>query len=166
MDVSHRDEWRRAQFYATARGSAIVARLGFGLDGVVWQTDRQSAIKVFERAAAYQIERDVYQRLLQCQVTEINGHAVPVMIGHDDELHVIEMSLVQPPYLLDFAKAQLDRSPELDFPREVMVERHEHWAELFDERWPAVLAIMDELERRCGIHLLDVNPSNITFADS
>lgn len=162
MDNPNRPEYQRAQLYTQDRRYTIVARLGFGLDGVVLQTDRQSAIKSFERERSYRMERDVYLRLRERQIVQISGHAVPQMLDHDDKLRVIEMSIVQPPYILDFAKSQLDFPP--DFPDHVMSERYAHWAELFEDRWPEVVAIMRELEKRCGIYLFDPNPRNITFS--
>lgn len=141
-------------------------QLGFGMDGSVYATSCKSAIKVFERHKSYQTERDVYLRLRECGVLMILGHIVPGLHDYSDSLRVIEMDIVQPPYILDFAKAQLDMPPDLDFPEHVMAERYEHWAGLFDERWPAVLAIMRELEQRYGIYLLDPNPGNIKFAET
>ena len=156
-----RPEYRRTISYASERGFAIVDLLGFGIDGRIYMTSVFSVVKAFEREAAYRNERDVYFRLREHGVSSVGGHAVPQLLGWDDERRVIEMSLVQPPYLLDFAKARLDEPP--DCPEEVMQERRAHWADLFGDRWPQVVHVMRELERRCGIHLLDPNPRNITF---
>jgi hypothetical protein len=38
-----------AQVYANRRGIAIEEKLGFGQDGAVWQTSRETAVKVLER---------------------------------------------------------------------------------------------------------------------
>jgi len=156
-------EYNKAQLYAQDRGCVIVTRLGCGLDGIVLQTDRQSAIKSFERTYGYQTELDVYRRLQDHRLYQVAGHAVPELIDHDDRLEIIEMSIVKPPYVLDFAKAQLDVPP--DFPDYVMAERYEHWGEMFGDRWPKVLSIMNQLQRRCGIYMLDPNPRNIAFED-
>lgn len=162
MDNPNRSEYQRLQLYTRQRRCAIVTRLGFGLDGIVLQTDRQSAIKGFGRERSYWMERDVYLRLREHQIVQVGEHAVPQMLDYDDRLWVIEMSIVQPPYILDFAKSQLDFPP--DFPDHVMNERYAHWAELFEDRWPKVVAIMRELERKCGIYLLDPTPRNIAFS--
>jgi hypothetical protein len=45
------------------------------------------------------------------------GFNVPQLIGFDDELHVIEMTVVKRPFVLDFAAAYLDVRPE--FPEDV-----------------------------------------------
>jgi len=158
-----RPDYVLAQFYAERRRHIIVDVLGFGIDGRVYLSDFGLAIKVHERERSYRTERDVYVRLRDCGVQHVAGHAVPALLGYDDSLLIIEMSVVQPPYILDFAKAQLDFPP--DFPAHVMEERYSHWADLFDDRWPHVLAIMRELERRFGVYLLDPHPGNIAFLD-
>ncbi len=133
------------------------------MDGNVYATDRQSAVKVFNRSESYVTERDVYLRLDEHQVKFVAGLNVPQLIGCDDELETLEISVVQPPYVLDFAKATLDTPPT--FPEEVMQERLETWAEQFEDRWPRVLQVLAELRIRYGIHLLDPSPRNIDFGD-
>lgn len=163
MDTFSEIAIRRAADYAKRLDCRLVAKLGFGVDGIVLQTDRQSAIKIFEHRTQYYVEHDVYLRLQEGGVTQIQGHNVPQFIGSDDELQILEISIVTPPYILDFAKAELDFPTE--FPAEVMQERLEYWASLFEGRWPKVQAIMQELESRYGIFLLDPHPRNIAFAD-
>jgi hypothetical protein len=156
---SHED---RASSYAKRWGYAI-ARFGFGVDGTVFRSDFGSAIKVFERERSYRTERNVYLRLQEDQVIGVCGHAVPELIRFDDEAWIIEMTIVQPPYVLDFAKATIDVPP--DFQDEVMEERQAYWADLFGDRWPRVVEIMRVFERRHGIYLLDPKPGNIEFSD-
>jgi hypothetical protein len=38
--------------------------------------------------------------------------------------------------------------------------------EQFGGRWPQVRALLDELKRGFGIHLLDIHPWNIAFAQT
>jgi hypothetical protein len=45
-------------------------------------------------------------------VEKICDCAVPELIGYDDELLIIEMTVVTTPYVLDFAGAYLDWSPD------------------------------------------------------
>lgn len=71
--------------------------LGFGTDGGVWSTDRSTAIKVFSRTKNYAIELESYRRLQEAGITDLIGFTVPELFGWDDELLVIEMSLVKPP---------------------------------------------------------------------
>ena len=64
---------------------------------------------------------------------------------------------------IDFAKATIDVPP--DFPEHVMEEREAYWADLFGERWPDVVEIMEVFERRHGVYLLDPKPANIAFSN-
>ena len=72
---------------------------------------------------------------------------------------MIEMGIVKPPFLLDFAGAYLDRPP--DFPPEVIEEWREQKVEQFGDRWPEVEAVLEFLRTRLGIHLTDIHPGNI-----
>ncbi len=114
----------------------------------------------YERA--YCCERDVYKRLIECEITEIHGCAVPQMLRHDDNLWVIEMTIVTQPFVLDFASAYLDRPP--DFSEEVMADSRAKQQEEFGSRWPEVQAILRFLEGY-GVFLADVKPGNISFGD-
>jgi hypothetical protein len=71
------------------------------------------------------------------------------------------MSIVSPPFCLDFAKCYLDIPP--DFSAEVMAETRAFQRELFDEdQWSKVLLVMHELEK-LGVYSYDARPSNISF---
>jgi len=74
---------------------------------------------------------------------------------------VIELEIVERPFVLDFAKATIDAPP--DFSPEVMQEWLDRKAQDFGDDWPAVLAIMNELANRYGVYLTDLNPGNIAF---
>jgi hypothetical protein len=161
MWYSVEDIERRASLCASRRGLALEHRLGHGKDGIIFQTSLQTAMKVFVRRDMYDRELACYQRLASFDVETVRGHNVPRLITWDPELLAIEMEIVTRPFLLDFADAWLDAAP--DFPPEVLEQWHEEKQEQFGERWPEVLAVMDELRERFGIHLLDVNPGNITF---
>jgi hypothetical protein len=95
-------------------------------------------------------------------VTYIRDAAVPELIGYDDELWVIEMTIVTRPFVLDFAGAYLDYPP--DYSDEVMEEWHADKREQFGSRWPDVQAILRELESY-GVFMADVNPGNVSFGD-
>jgi hypothetical protein len=152
----------RAQVYAARYGLGLVDRLGFGKDGIVWATNRGTALKVHERAHTYERERDAYGRLRDCAVTSIRDHTIPLVIAKDDELLGIEMTIVQPPYLLDFSSVDLDEPP--DFAEEVMEQWREEKREQFEDRWPQVELVLAELRARCGMYLFDIHPGNITFS--
>ena len=74
------------------------------------------------------------------------------------------MTIVRQPFLLDFANAYLDIAP--DFSAEVMEEWDAEKSEQFGDHWGQVLHVLAILRDRFGIHLLDVNPGNITFRES
>ena len=134
--------------------------LGYGTDGAVWKSSRKSAVKAIERPDNYRLELVSYQRLQAAGVRNIRGFAVPQLIDHDDELLVIEMTIVSPPFLLDFGKVHFDRRPE--FSAETIAEWRESMQELFEDRWPEVRLLLAGLERY-GIYYLDAKPGNIMF---
>ncbi len=57
-------------------------------------------------------ERDCYRHLKSLAISNIEGFAIPRLIDSDDELLVVEMDIVSPPFLLDFAKAYLEGPPD------------------------------------------------------
>lgn len=157
----------RAALYVQRHGLALGPRLGDGKDGIVFSTvgspGGPTAVKALIRRDLYAREVACYRRLAERGVggpVLVCGHNVPKLLGHDDELMVVEMTIVTKPYVLDFASAYADHPPE--FPEEVMEERNAHWAEVFEDRWPAVQGIMAQFSRM-GIHLLDPSPKNIAF---
>ena len=160
-----RDEiWERANQYAAEQGRTLIGQLGYGYDGSVFATERQSAIKVLRFERLYQRERDVYLRLRSEAIIDIAGFSVPQLIHHDDRLWVVEMGIVAPPFVLDFAGAYLDRRP--DYPDDVMEEWQQEKLEQFGtERWDVVQLVMAHFARM-GIYLADVKPGNIMFSES
>ena len=78
------------------------------------------------------------------------------------ELQIIEMSVVVPPFIVDFASARLDADPQLiedagntmdDFVRS-----------RFDDRTDIVMGVYCELINKAGMYLTDLHPHNIKFA--
>jgi hypothetical protein len=137
------------------------------MHGSVFEVQSQTkfgrlAIKVYERERDFSRERDVYLRLMTHGVTDIRGCAVPEMRRHDDELWVIEMTVVTRPFVLDFAGAYLDYPP--DFSDEVLADWEIDKQDQFGSRWAEVQAILRELEGY-GVFMMDVNPGNVAFAD-
>lgn len=137
--------------------------LGFGTDGYVWKTDRPSALKALEWEKGYRREQQAYLRLRINDITEIDGFAIPRLIDYSDRLLTVEIGIVSPPFILDFAKAYLDRPPE--FSPEVMEDWEAERVEWFgEERWPIVRSALWKLEKY-GIYYQDARPANISFAD-
>jgi hypothetical protein len=152
---------RLCQVYAENHGIAIAIEspLGFGQDGAVWRSSRGTAIKVFERERNYQFERDCYQRLAAETIEFIGVFDVPKLFAFDDAIHVIEIGIVSPPYLLDFGKAYIDRRPP--YTEGQIAESIEESRQLFEEEdWPAVEEAVLDL-KLLGIVYLDIKPANI-----
>ncbi|HWL11182.1 MAG TPA: hypothetical protein VNQ76_22425 [Planctomicrobium sp.] len=141
----------------------IREQFGSGQDGVVVSTNLTSAIKVFRYKSLYENEKAVYLRLDEHQIRFIEGFKVPRLLDFHDELLAIEMEVVTPPFVVDFAGAYLDRRPP--YSEEELEIWEEERRELFgDERWEHVQSILASF-RRFGIYLNDVKPGNITFSD-
>lgn len=162
---------RRAREYAQRYQLTIGEELGFGVHGIVFAVESQtkterspirSAVKVHELEKAYYRERDIYLRLQEHDVSQIHGCEVPQLLRCDDQLLVIEMTVVSRPFLLDFAGAYLDHAP--DFSPEVLADWRAEKEEQFGIRWPEVQAILGALEGY-GIYMEDVSPGNVSFLD-
>jgi hypothetical protein len=110
----------------------------------------------------YSIELECYQRFKRESVTSIHGFAVPQLLGFDDVLQVIEMRIVTPPFILDFAKAYLDGPA--DFSEETWEEWETETQERFEGRWQQVKSLIFALQK-FGIYYYDAKPQNITFPD-
>jgi len=139
----------------------LVKSLGHGIDGNVWQTNRQSAVKSFAREETYRRERDCYRRLFENDVDILAGFDVPLLKDYSNALLVVEMSIVSPPCILDFGKAYVDSPPE--YTVEALAEAEEAERELFSaDEWKQVRLVRAAL-KRYGIYYFDARPSNIMF---
>ncbi len=154
---------QRAIGYCKARGIEIDIEnpLGRGQDGKVWKSKVRTAIKVLHRYENYYTERECYQRFAERDIYIIEGLAIPRLVGFSDDLHVIEMEIVSPPYLLDFGKAYIDRRAPFD--EEQIEAWHEELKELFGDDYDQVCSIVSALWTRFRIHYLDAKPANICF---
>ncbi|MBI4661856.1 MAG: hypothetical protein HY735_23800 [Verrucomicrobia bacterium] len=156
-----------ARLYAARHQLELAETLGSGKDGIVLVAKHKTkpanvAIKVLRFDELYLREKQAYQRLGKMTVTTVLGFNVPQLVGSDDGLRVIEMTIVKRPFVLDFAAAYLDARPE--FPEDVWTEWETEKREQFETRWPAVQEVLAAFEE-LGIYLLDVSPSNIAFLD-
>ena len=158
---------QNARAFAIRHQLCLAERLGFGIHGTVFVAEGntkpgKSAIKAHRASEPYARERDVYERLREAGVTGILGFHVPQLIRCDNALHVIEMSIVARPFVLDFAGAYLDAPPE--FADEIWEEWEAEKREQFETRWPIVQSVLAALEE-LDIHMIDVSPSNVAFLD-
>jgi hypothetical protein len=151
----------RADQYALRAGTQRTRPLGQGKDGAVWQTSRFSAIKVHELAESYLRERDAYIRLEEVGLSAIAGFAIPSLIAYDDELRALEMEIVLPPFIVDFASARLDIDPQLIEDEGNTLE--DFVRSRFDERTDTVMGIYYELIAKAGVYLTDLHHHNIKF---
>jgi len=154
-----------ARTYALQHQLQLVERLGFGIHGIVFVAENKlnvgrSALKTHRYEEPFLRELAAYQRLSAEGIREILGFNVPALLASDDNLRIIEMSLVARPFVLDFAGAYLDKAP--DFSEEIWAEWYAQKQDQFGRRWPEVETVLFAL-KRLGIHMVDVTPANIAF---
>jgi hypothetical protein len=89
---------------------------------------------------------------------------VPRLLDSHDELLVIEMQIVTPPFVVDFASAYLDSFPPYVEDAEIMADWEANKQEQFEQRWPLVKQVLAAFQGH-GIYLADIKPGNIEFAD-
>jgi hypothetical protein len=160
LPVWHGDSWDRLSRFAAKIGKTLTEQLGWGGEGLVYATDTKTAIKSYRHAGLYENERNVYFRLRERDITFVLQFSVPRLVGHDDELLTVEMSIVSPPFILDFAGAYLDKEPPFD--REQMEEWAADKSDLFGRRWPEVRRAYYSFQS-FGIYLNDLKPGNVSF---
>ena len=154
----------RSRQFAKQEGLELSGVLGHGIDGSVWETSRQSALKVFARQETFIRERNCYLRMFENAVRRLAGFAVPELLEYSNSLWAIEMTVVSPPCILDFGKAYVDSPP--DYSPEALAEAEAAERELFtDDEWKQVRLVRAAL-RNYGIHYFDARPSNIMFPRS
>jgi len=158
---------QNAKSYASLHGLRLAERLGFGIHGTIFVAENntkpgKTAIKALHSVEFYLRERDAYQRLQAAGVANIAGFNVPQLIRFNDELLIVEMTVVGRPFLLDFAGAYLDAPPE--FPEHIWNEWESEKREQFENRWPTVQAALAALED-LDIYMVDVSPTNISFLE-
>ena len=134
------------------------SRLGIGQEGYVWETLAGSAIKVFERRGNFEDELKCYQILKDFEITKIHAFNVPCLLDWSDDLRVIEMTIVKPPFILDFGKARLYFKPE--YPTDAVDYHERQMEETFGEWLPQVENALAYLES-LGIYYVDANLRNI-----
>jgi hypothetical protein len=158
---------QNAVVYATRHQLRLAERLGFGIHGIIFVAEDKSdggktAIKVHRESEPFLREREVYERLQQVGAAKILGFNVPQFIRADDQLRIIEMTIVTRPFVLDFAGAYLGAPPE--FSDEIWEDWESGKREQFDHRWLEVKAVLEALEE-WDIYMVDVSPSNIAFRE-
>ena len=113
----------------------------------------------------FERERDAYLRLRERDPGRILGFDVPKLISFDNDLWIVEMTIVAPPCVLDFAGAYLDEDPLAKYSPEEIDDWMAEKVEQFGENWPIARKIMLEF-RKLGIYLSDVNNGNLIVANA
>lgn len=113
-------------------------------------------MKVCRHLSLFDRELVVYQRLSQLGLQKLQGFTIPQLLDHDHETWVLELSLVSPPFVLDFAAASLSQAPSEMSSPEWLGEKQR----MFGRDWPDVQRLLDGL-RLYGIHFPDVHLGNI-----
>jgi hypothetical protein len=165
-DLFKEDVAKRAAAYVQLRNLLLDCQypLGAGIDGSVWRTSRPSALKICERHKSFSDEVESYRRLHDVDIRRIQGFAVPQLINFDETLLAVEISMVSPPFLLDFGKVYLDRPPPYWNDAEIMADWHAEGKENFGNRWGTVMSLIRTLQKY-GIYYVDPKPGNIMFGD-
>jgi hypothetical protein len=155
----------RAKRYAYRSGTKIVSTVefGHGMEGSVWVSRRDSAIKIIRNRKNHDDELEAYRRLQSRGVRQLcDFFAIPWLLGSDDELHAIEMEIVQKPYLLDFGKVYFDGEQLRAYdPRDLQLDRNRSKSLYSAADWSRVAMVLHVLESQFGIYYADARPSNI-----
>jgi hypothetical protein len=137
--------------------------LGWGVDGVVHASPiATTAVKVHSKAESFAKELAAYLRLRDHGVTEFMGFRVPRLVGYDRQRQVIEMSIVAPPFLLDFAAATVDTRP--DFTDDAMEAWWQEVKDNFGDDFEVVSDVFWGLQRLHGIWYWDLKPRNLQIS--
>ncbi len=156
-----------ARAYARRHQLQLTERLGFGIHGIIFSAENKShpgrsVLKAHRDEKPFWRELSIYERLMAENIGGILGFNIPDLLGADEGLRIIEMSLVARPFVLDFAGAYLDKPPE--FSEEVWTEWEAEKREQFGSRWKTVELVVAAL-RKHNIYMVDISPSNIAFVD-
>ena len=117
----------------------------------------------------FDLEHRVYERLRAAGAARIRGFTIPVLLSADPRLGVLELSRVEPPYVLDFAAVTIDETPEekwADQPGRMQAARaraEDSFADHTREQWAEVEALYEDFGERFGVRMLDLHPGNIAL---
>ena len=130
----------------------------WGLDAYLWRTDSETILKVHRYRERFQKELATYRRLAERSITRLKGFQFPQMVDYDEELNILELSIVSPPYILDFVEVGLGKMPgNFDLDR---IEAQQ--SKQFGKDWPDVRRLLEAL-MQIGIYYDDVHNKNIRF---
>ncbi|HYO23707.1 MAG TPA: hypothetical protein VEQ85_02045, partial [Lacipirellulaceae bacterium] len=107
---------------------------------------------------------ECYRRLQAAGVEKLVGFNVPWLVGWDHELRVIEMTIVQAPYILDFGKVYIDAPPPYLYDKQMMKNVYAEWRDRYGSKWNEVVCAVEVLTKY-GIFYVDPRRSNIDPGD-
>ena len=129
---------------------------GIGLEAIVWPTERDSVIKVHRLFTTFDAEVLVYRRLAETNTHRLKGFTLPRMLHYDEDLLIVELSFVRPPYILDFGAARVSpRPPDFDLDRIEAEFARQHGRD-----WPDIRRLLEAL-MQLGIYYSDAHDQNI-----
>jgi hypothetical protein len=143
------------------RAGTLRKALGSGQEGFVYPTENATAIKIFTYREKFERELAAYRRLHKCDVYDVLGVAIPRPIRFSMRLLVIEMTMVQPPFLLDFAGSTLD--DPIEFEQGVEEEWWDRVRQDFEGRFELARDVFYALQHRTGIYYYDLAPRNLNL---
>jgi hypothetical protein len=155
-----------AHLYASRHALEIRESLGSGIHGIVRllksnNEPAERALKLHRHSDPYYREKTVYQHLHAKRVDQILGFRIPKPLRFNDEFLAIEMTIVTPPFILDFASARLNNP--LQFSEEIWADWKATKQEEFGSDWPTVENILRHFNDEHRIQILDPSPKNIRF---
>jgi hypothetical protein len=144
-------------FIGTTKELAV---LGWGISGFVFLSpDLTTAIKVHHTSEAFETEFKAYELLRKYRLTQIDGITIPKLRDADHNLHLIQIDVVRPPYLLDFAGVKFS---DPQFPSETVRQIHEEIQMRFGRNAHIAYSVQEQL-RRIGMYYLDLRSSNLNL---
>lgn len=135
-------------------------RLGWGVDGVVYtHPSVPNAVKIHKNVESFNKELAAYQRLYDHHVHTFMGFAVPTLMTFSAKLQVLEISIVKPPCMLDFAAATVDKPN--DFSDEAMEIWWADVADAFGDDFGVAADVFWAMKKEHGIFYWDLKPRNL-----
>jgi len=137
-------------------------RIGWGISGYVYVSpELPTVVKIHHHQEFFARELEVYQRLSTLRLTSIIGLNVPRLIDHRPSLRLIEIELVDAPYLLDFAGVEYT-PPEIAWEPDRVAQWHEEIGYRFGPNAHIAYAAHHALTRY-GMYYMDLRPSNVNL---
>ena len=134
--------------------------LGWGISGFVYLSpDSRTAVKVHRGEAGFIRELEVYRILRKLGITQLHGLNVPKLRGVSINARLIQMDVVNKPYLLDFAGV-LYEPP--DYPLDKMELWHQDIARYYGPNAHVAYAVYNTLAGY-GLYYVDIRPSNLNI---